>query len=93
MLHQRALLLNWGLVRVSSAGIGISVLQRAGMKSAEKQRKSQGSEPQFDAAMFDAAKFDAVRFDPAPKGPVAELAVHSGLQRRYRHQCSAESMY
>ena len=58
------------------------------MKSAEKQRKSQGSEPQFDAAMF-----DAVRFDPAPKGPVAELAVHSGLQRRYWHQCSAESMY
>ncbi len=69
---------------------GISVLQRAWEKSAEKQRKGQGSEPQFDAARFGAAKFDAVRFDAAPKGPVAELGARSGLQRWYRHQCSAE---
>lgn len=63
------------------------------MKSAEKRRKNQGSELQFDAARFDAAKTDAVRFDAAPKGPVAELAARSGLRRRYWHQCSAESMY
>ncbi len=50
------------------------------MKSAEKQRKGQRSKPQFDAA-----KFDAVRFDPAPKGPVAELAARSGLQRERGH--------